>query len=158
MGKPWNVNIHYDGLLARCVPTEASSVLEVGCGDRLLAPSLLDAFPGSSDSTRTSQFWCGRSVASRTSRSRGSTGTSANEQLTLGTFDAVVSNAALHHLGATDLALRRLAAFVRPGGVLAVVGFVPGDWRDLPWLVSAYLARGAAMTLRGKWEHTAPQS
>ena len=40
-----------------------------------------------------------------------------------GIVDAVLSNAALHHLPDTQAALRRLGELVKPGGTLAVEGF-----------------------------------
>jgi protein-L-isoaspartate O-methyltransferase len=45
MAEPWNINIHYDGKLDRCVPPEAGSVLEVGCGDGFLAARLSQRIP-----------------------------------------------------------------------------------------------------------------
>lgn len=69
----------------------------------------------------------------------------------------MVSNATLHHLGGSAAALRRLAGPVRPGGVLAVVGFVRPEWRELPWQMSSFLARGVVTRVRGQWAHTAPQ-
>jgi len=45
MPKPWNVNIHHDGKLDKCVPPRASSVLEVGCGDGFLAARLPKRIP-----------------------------------------------------------------------------------------------------------------
>jgi 2-polyprenyl-3-methyl-5-hydroxy-6-metoxy-1,4-benzoquinol methylase len=73
-----------------------------------------------------------------------------------GSFDAVVSNATLHHLRDTTIALRRLADLVRPGGALAVVGFARPDLRDLPWNAVTFVARGVALRVRGKWQHNAP--
>jgi ubiquinone/menaquinone biosynthesis C-methylase UbiE len=40
-----------------------------------------------------------------------------------GSFDAVLSNAALHRLPDGQAALHRLSRLVRPGGTLAIVGF-----------------------------------
>jgi SAM-dependent methyltransferase len=76
--------------------------------------------------------------------------------LEAGSYDAVVSNTALHHLGDTRAALLRLGQLVRPGGVLAVVGFARMQWRDWPWAVAAFVARVIAIRVRPKWEHTAP--
>lgn len=39
-GRPWHVNIHYDGRLDSLVPATARSVLDVGCGDGFLAARL----------------------------------------------------------------------------------------------------------------------
>ena len=45
-------------------------------------------------------------------------------------FDLVTANAMLHHVDA-ERGLRRMRELVRPGGVLAIVGFaMPSDVRD----------------------------
>ncbi len=74
----------------------------------------------------------------------------------LGDFDAVVSNATLHHLPDTRAALACWRRFVRPGGTLAVVSFARPGWRYLPWALATLVIRGVAIRMRGKWEHSAP--
>ncbi|WP_375491681.1 class I SAM-dependent methyltransferase [uncultured Jatrophihabitans sp.] len=149
------MNIHYDALLDRQVPASARRVLDAGCGDGFLAARLagriadvvavdVDApvlqraaarFPHAGVDWRHADVMTG----------------------SLGPpFDAVVSNAALHHLPDTASALNRLGALVRPGGTLAVVGFVRTDLRELPWRATAWVARGIAIRLIGVWQHTAP--
>jgi 2-polyprenyl-3-methyl-5-hydroxy-6-metoxy-1,4-benzoquinol methylase len=154
----WNANIHYDATLDACVPASAKSVLDVGCGDGFLAARLarripqvtaidLDApvlqrararFPG------VNVTWC-----------QGDVLTHCLDQVA---FDAVVSNASLHHLPDSTAALRRLGGLVRPGGTLAIVGFARMQARDWPWAVTAFVALGVANRVRGKWEHSAPQA
>ncbi len=46
---------------------------------------------------------------------------------------------------------------MRPGGVLAIVAFSVAEWHDWPWLGTAFVTRGLAIAVHGKWEHTAPQ-
>ncbi|MEQ7126060.1 class I SAM-dependent methyltransferase [Actinopolymorpha sp. B11F2] len=75
-----------------------------------------------------------------------------------GSFDAVVSNATLHHLPDGKVAHHRLSELVRPGGTLAVVGIARREGRDLPWAVAAWTAIGIATRVRQKWAHTAPQA
>lgn len=43
--EPWNINIHYDGLLDRAVGADARDVLDVGCGDGFLAARLAARVP-----------------------------------------------------------------------------------------------------------------
>lgn len=157
VGEPWNINIHYDAALDRRVPAGAQTVLDVGCGDGFLAARLSRRVPDvvalDSDEPVLRRAQARFPDAPITWRH----GDVLDKTLELGSFDAVVSNAALHHLGETTAALRRLCSLVRPGGVLAVVGFVRPEWRDLPWEVSSFLARGVVTRVRGKWAHTAPQ-
>jgi 2-polyprenyl-3-methyl-5-hydroxy-6-metoxy-1,4-benzoquinol methylase len=158
MAGPWNANIHYDGRLDALVPASATSVLDVGCGDGFLAARLarrvplvvaIDADAPVLDRARA-RFpdarvtWCHGDVLTH--------------PLGPEPFDAVVSNATLHQLPDVGEALRRLSQLVRPGGTLAIVGFVRTEWRDLPWAVTALACRGVANRVRGKWEHTAPQT
>jgi 2-polyprenyl-3-methyl-5-hydroxy-6-metoxy-1,4-benzoquinol methylase len=158
MAGPWNANIHYDGRLDACVPASATSVLDVGCGDGFLAARLarrvplviaIDADAPVLDRARA-RFpdarvtWCHGDVLSH--------------PLERESFDAVVSNATLHQLPDAGEALRRLSQLVCPGGTLAIVGFVRAEWRDWPWALAALACRGVANRVRGKWEHTAPQT
>jgi SAM-dependent methyltransferase len=155
---PWNVNIHYDALLAALVPISAESVLDVGCGDGFLSARLahrtrlvvaLDVDDPVIARARTRWpdapvNWTVDDVMS-------------SSALEPGTFDAVVSNATLHHLPDAEIALQRLGELVAPGGLLAVVTFVRSRVADWPWQVLAWTARGVSHRRRGKFEHTAPQ-
>jgi len=158
MAGPWNANIHYDGRLDACVPASARSVLDVGCGDGFLAARLARRVPlvvaidadtpvlarARARFPRAEVTWCHGDVLSH--------------PLERAPFDAVVSNATLHHLPDTRAALIRLSQLVRPGGTLAIVGFTRTEWRDWPWALTAFACRGVANRVRGKWEHTAPQA
>jgi len=133
MHEPWNVNIHYDLTLDRQVPPAAKSVLDVGCGDGFLAARLARRVP------HVVALDIDEPVLGR-ARSRFPNapitwrhGDVLTDDLECGFFDAVVSNATLHHLGDAFTSLRRLGTLVRPGGVLAVVTFPCMQWRDLPW-------------------------
>jgi SAM-dependent methyltransferase len=55
-------------------------------------------------------------------------------------FDAVLSDATLHHRPDAPGALRRLSQLVRPGGMLAIAGFTRTGWRDWQWAVTAFIA------------------
>jgi 2-polyprenyl-3-methyl-5-hydroxy-6-metoxy-1,4-benzoquinol methylase len=153
---PWNINIHYDGKLDQCVPTHATSVLEVGCGDGFLAARLsrrvshvVAVDVDEPVLERAKQRFPSVPVTWR----QGDVLDLADE---LGEFDAVVSNATLHHLPDTRAALRCLRGLVKPGGTLALVTFADPGWRYLPWALGTLVLRGVATRLRGKWEHSAP--
>jgi 2-polyprenyl-3-methyl-5-hydroxy-6-metoxy-1,4-benzoquinol methylase len=155
MAEPWKINIHYDGKLDKCVPPQASSVLEVGCGDGFLAARLSRRVPrvvavdvDEPVLQRAKQRFPAAPVAWRHGDILAMEG--------MGTFDAVVSNATLHHLPDTRAALACLRGLLMPGGTLALVTFARPGWRHLPWALTTLVLRGIAIRLRGKWEHSAP--
>lgn len=155
--QPWNINIHYDGLLDAKVSAGARRVLDVGCGDGFLAARLaarvrdvtaldVDAPVLQRAQTRFAEApirWVHGDVMTTT-------------LLPHNDFDAVVSNAALHHFEDTRAALRRLADLVAPGGTLAVVTFVKPALRNALWHLGSWAACGVVNRVKGKWEHTAP--
>ena len=156
MAGPWNINIHYGALLDARVPLEAERVLDVGTGDGFLAARLAERVPTviavdidgpvlERARTRFSQAsvtWLHHDVMAA--------------EFAPGLFDAVVSNAALHHLDDTPAALQRLGSLLAPGGTLAVVTFARTSIHDLPWQAAAWICRGIALRIRGKWQHSAP--
>jgi len=71
-------------------------------------------------------------------------------------FDAVVSNATLHHLPDAGTALRRLSQLVRPGGTLAIVGFTRTEWREWPWALITWTCLGAANRGPSRRPHLPP--
>jgi SAM-dependent methyltransferase len=98
--------MHFDSKLAECVPPHAASVLEVGCGDRFLAARLSQRVPhvvavdiDRPVLQRAKQRFAGIPVA-------WTHGDILEASERLGSFDAVVSNATLHRLPDTRVALR----------------------------------------------------
>jgi 2-polyprenyl-3-methyl-5-hydroxy-6-metoxy-1,4-benzoquinol methylase len=152
----WNVNIHYDARLAACVPADARSVLDVGCGDGFLAARLARRVPQVVAIDVDAPVLARARARFPDAPVRWCHGDVLTHPLGAAPFDAVVSNAALHHLGDPRAALLRLRQLVRPGGTLAVAGFARTQWRDWPWALAAFAARGIAIRVRGKWQHTAP--
>lgn len=119
---PWNHNVQYYDRLLKALPDGCRRVLDVGCGDGLLTRALaerglivvaLDLDPASVATTRAE-------VADLT-RVEVVEGDVMDPDLALGTFDAVLAVASLHHLPLDD-GLRRLSSLVAPGGLLGVVG------------------------------------
>lgn len=155
-GQPWNINIHYDALLEAKVPRAARRVLDVGCGDGFLAARLAGRVP---DVTALDvdepvlQRARARFAAAPVRWLQGDVMTAV---LPRAGFDAVVSNAALHHIDDTRAALQCLADLVRPRGTLAVVTFVKPSLRNGLWHLTSWVACGVANRIKGKWEHTAP--
>jgi 2-polyprenyl-3-methyl-5-hydroxy-6-metoxy-1,4-benzoquinol methylase len=73
-----------------------------------------------------------------------------------GSFDAVVSVAAAHHIG-TEAAFRRFAELVRPGGVVGVVGFARRNWpQEVPAATLNLVLSRAARIVKPYWVHSAP--
>lgn len=155
-GSPWNINIHYDALLDSMVPTGARRVLDVGCGDGFLAARLARRI-----TDITAVELDGPVLTRARARFAGVPVHWLHDdvmtaELPDASFDAVVSNAALHHLEDTRAALRRLAGLVAPGGTLAVVTFVKFSFRYFFWHLGTRVACAVANQVKGKWEHTAP--
>jgi SAM-dependent methyltransferase len=118
-GDRWNSNLHSFEHLMRAIPVDAHCGLDVGCGEgettrrlrrRLTSVVGVDVDPASIE----------------TARSHGDDidyvlGDFAVVDLPEESFDVVSAVAVLHHVDLRE-GLTRLAALVRPGGVLLVVG------------------------------------
>jgi SAM-dependent methyltransferase len=139
------------------LPPDASKVLDVGCGDGILAAELasagvssvvaLDIDRGVLDRARA------RHAGTRIDWLHGDVLTAPLEQAS---FDAVVSVAALHHTDAV-MALTRFSQLVRPGGAVIVVGLAANTVWDAPLEGVAVGARLTLGVVYGLWEHSAPQ-
>ncbi len=151
----WNHNIHYHPLLLAAV-RPGSRVLDVGCGEGTLTRAAaqtaahvigIDLHATSIELARTTtaetnvEYVCGDVFKT----------TLAPES-----FDAVLSVATLHHLGA-EAGLLRLREWVRPGGTLGVIGLAASEYpRDLPWEVGGAISTRLHKLNKRYWEHSAP--
>ncbi len=154
--RAWNPNIHYHGVILDAVPAGCSRVLDVGCGDGVLAAEL---------SRRGVREVVGldinHSVVERARKRHSDVvvrwliADLFDGVLEPGGFDAVVSVATLHHFDA-GRGLRKLAELTRPGGVVAVVGLAANDWWDWPVAALGVVVREACALRFGYWEHSAP--
>jgi len=154
--QPWNINIHYDALLDSHVPPGARRVLDVGCGDGFLAARLAPRVPDVVALDIDAPVLQRAQARFPDAPVQWLDGDIMTTELPPAGFDAVVSNAALHHLPDTDVTLRRLASLVAPGGTLAVVTFVRPSLRNALWHLRTWVARGVIIRIKGKWQHTAP--
>jgi len=157
--KPWNTNIHYHRLILQAIPDGAKRVLDVGCGDGVLCAQLvhrgvervvgLDTDAGVLERARA-RFsglpieWVHGDILDV-------------DLLSDHPYDAVLSVATLHHMGATA-GLTRFAELVRPGGIVGVIGLAANDWWDLPCAAFGQFMRQAVGVTRGCWEHSAPMA
>ena len=153
----WNLNIHYHRIVLEAIPAEARTALDVGCGDGLLtfdfADRGLDVIGLDPDDASVRRATSDQRAGDRT---RFVVGDLFSFPLELGSFDVVASVAMLHHVDA-EAGVRRMRELVRPGGVLAIVGFArPSGVRDRARAVAGLVLK-RAVQLRGRyWEHRAP--
>jgi SAM-dependent methyltransferase len=155
----WNANTHYYGILLAALPSGAQRVLDVGCGDGLLAAQLvqaghrnvvaIDTDPGVLHRAKTRH--AGKAIAWMQSNVFDPNVASD------GLYDAVLSVATLHHMDAAA-GLSRFAELVRPGGLVGVIGLAANDWWGLPYAAFGQFVRRAVSVRRGYWEHSAPMA
>jgi 2-polyprenyl-3-methyl-5-hydroxy-6-metoxy-1,4-benzoquinol methylase len=149
----WNHNIHYHPLVLDAIPAGASSALDIGCGEGILARDLRTRVPSvvAIDLDRPSIELACRQDTDGIEYVLGDALTHP-----LPTFDLVASIATLHHMDA-EAGLRRMAERVRPGGTLVVVGlarsYAP---RDHAWDALGVVTSRLHRFTKGYWEHAAP--
>ena len=156
MGGLWNANTHYHRLVLAALPPDAARVLDVGCGDGILAAELADAGIPHVVGLDIDQPVLDRARA----RHEGSAiewvkGDVFEAPFAPDSFDAVVSVAALHHMDAAA-SLARFARLVRPGGTVAIVGLAANAWSDLPLAALGMTLRQVLGLVHGQWNHSAP--
>jgi 2-polyprenyl-3-methyl-5-hydroxy-6-metoxy-1,4-benzoquinol methylase len=153
----WNLNVHYHHRVLDAVSPRASTALDVGSGDGLLAFDLADrglevtAIDSDPLSVRRAE-----SDPRNKSRVEFIVGDVFTHPFELASFDVVSSIAMLHHVDAVK-GIRRMRELVRPGGVIAIISFAtPSTRADLARRIGGVIYR-RSMELRGRdWEHQAP--
>ena len=154
----WNANIHYHSLILEAIPEGAKRVLDVGCGDGILSAQVAAA--GVPDVVGLD---LDKGVLERAKARHADVnvewmhGDVFRVPFERGSFDAIVSVAALHHMDAHE-ALVRFAELVAPQGTVAVVGLAACDWWDWPYEAFGHSVRIALGFARGHWEHSAPMA
>ena len=124
----WNHNTHYHRMVLDAVPPGATSALDVGCGEGMLARELRARVPN------VTGIDLDEPSIALAREAGGGVEYVLGDALThpMGPFDLVVSVATLHHLDARA-GLRRFADLTAPGGRLVVVGLAADDGlRDAP--------------------------
>jgi 2-polyprenyl-3-methyl-5-hydroxy-6-metoxy-1,4-benzoquinol methylase len=153
----WNHNIHYHPLIIAALPTDCCQVLDVGCGEGLLARQL------SGIARQVTGIDCDAPTIALAKEQT----LEGNVVYVLGdflvhpfkprSFDAVVSVAALHHMD-TTAALSRMQQILRPGGTLAVVGLARSRHRtDLMFDLAGVVADRLHKVTKTYWETSAPK-
>ncbi len=152
----WNHNIHYHRLIERALPHRCESVLDVGCGDGLLARRLRRQVPEvvGIDLDEPSILLARQQTSS--DGIRFVVGDVFTYPFEPASFGAVTSVATLHHVDARA-GLERMADLLEPGGTLAVVGLARSRLpRDLHRELGATVLHRVHRIRRGYWEHSAP--
>lgn len=127
----WDHNAYYHRLLLRQLPQPCRRVLDVGCGAGAFAALMaqrvehVDALDRSPTMIEAARRYTPNNVNCVLADALA-------DPLPSNSYDAIVSISALHHMPLQDI-LQRLAAALRPGGVLAVVALPRTDLRrELP--------------------------
>jgi ubiquinone/menaquinone biosynthesis C-methylase UbiE len=110
----------YDSFLVSLVPTGAAKILEVGCGSGRLTVRL------AASNCKVTAIDLSPEMIARARRRAGASdrfdflcGDFLDQEFTSSQFDCVVSAAALHHMP-QEIAISRMAKFLRPGGRLVL--------------------------------------
>lgn len=143
-------------MILDAIPPGAQRALDVGCGEGILTRALrarvpdvtgIDVDAGSIDLARRQgpddvAYVVGDLLA---------------HDLPDAAYDVVACVTALHHMDAV-VALRRMAALVRPGGVVAVVGVARHRLvLDLPWEALGFVLTRMIRLRRTEWATPAPK-
>jgi len=153
----WNHNIHYHPMVIAALPPNCCQVLDVGCGEGLLARELSGVAQKVTAIDRDAP-----TIALAKKQT-----SAVNVDYVLDdffvhpfepqSFDAVVSVAALHHMG-TSAALSRMKKLLRPGGTLAVVGLAQSrHGADLIFDLAGIAADRLHKVTKTYWETSAPK-
>lgn len=153
----WDHNAWYHPLLLRRLPERCERVLDVGCGTGALARTIaargvrvdaVDRSPVMIERARTASAG-GGGVTYHLSDV-------LTDPLPGAGYDAIVSMSTLHHLPLPEV-LPRLAAALRPGGVLAAVALPALDlrreWHREIATLAAENVLAAAFALTGRHRH-----
>ena len=153
----WNGNTHYHPLVLASLSPGTARVLDVGCGDGILAADLVEAGVARVVGIDIDAPVLERARARHEGRGiEWLHGDVVDASLEPESFDAVVSVAALHHMDAAR-ALSRFAQLVRPGGTVVVVGIAANSWSDLPLAAVAVTSKAMLALFYGRWSHSAPR-
>ncbi len=152
----WNHNIHYHRWLLGRLPPGPLRVLDVGCGEGMLAREISGRGYSVAGVDRDGPS-IALAMAIPQPRVQYVLGDVMTHPFGPGSFDAIVSVATLHHLEPAA-ALARMAELLRPGGALLLVGCARSEKRlpDLVHELAAAAVNRARAPFTTYWEHSAP--
>ncbi len=153
----WNINVHYHPIVLDAIPGGARTALDVGCGDGLLTFDLAErGLRATGVDPHAATIERARSDPRANRDTQFIVGDLFTTPFELGSFDVVASVAMLHHVDA-EAGIRRMRELVRPGGVLALIGFARASTLGDHARAGAGLLLKGWMQVRGRyWEHHAP--
>ncbi|MGO9955416.1 MAG: class I SAM-dependent methyltransferase [Solirubrobacteraceae bacterium] len=151
----WNHNTHYHSVILEAIPPGCRRALDVGCGEGTLTRELRRWVPEvvGIDSDHAS-IGAARADPGATDI-RYVEGDVLTHPFQLASFDLVAAVASLHHMDA-EIALGRLSALLRPGGVLAVIGLARSSPADLLIDVAATVPNRLRRLRVGYWQQPSP--
>jgi SAM-dependent methyltransferase len=154
---PWNHNLAYQRWLLDQMPVHCDHALDVGCGDGWLTRRLAErATWATGIDLSAPMIERARQAAARLPNLAFEVGNVLDHPLPEAGFDYISAVAVLHHLP-FEPALTRLAALLRPGGVLAVIGLArDASIADLLVSIAAVPISRILRARRGWWESGAP--
>ena len=124
----WNHNVHYQPVILGAVPADCTTALDVGCGDGMLACQLAECCAEVTGIDRDARMIAvaqaraqQRTQAAPPGRVRFIEADFLAYPIEAASVDFVCANTSLHHMDFAD-ALVAMAAALRPGGRLAVIG------------------------------------
>jgi SAM-dependent methyltransferase len=154
----WNHNLHHHPVLLDAVPERCRLALDVGCGDGVLTRQLATCVgpAGRVVGLDRDGPTLERARATLAPGVDWVLGDVLHAPFAPDRFDFVASVAALHHVD-TVAGLSAMAALLRPGGTLAIVGLARSRYpRDLPRDATAAVVSRWYRLRRTHWVHQAP--
>jgi 2-polyprenyl-3-methyl-5-hydroxy-6-metoxy-1,4-benzoquinol methylase len=152
----WNHNIHYHRVIFAALPRRAERVLDVGCGEGMLARALAETHPyvTAIDTDHASITLARQQDPAH--RIDHILGDFLTHPFAPESFDAITCLTTLHHMDATA-ALLRMRQLLRPAGTLVVVGCARSRMpADLPWEIAAVIAHRWHRLTKTEWQHPSP--
>jgi SAM-dependent methyltransferase len=151
----WNHNTHYYPLVLAAVPAGCQRVLDVGCGEGMLARSLAHRIPhvaGVDRDAASIELGRRQDADGKVEFVRGDLLACPFQPASFGMVTCV---AALHHMdpAAALAAMNRLLA---PGGTLVVIGLARSRPHDWPLDAVAVVVNLGYRMARGYWKQPSP--
>ena len=152
----WNHNTHYSDLVLDAVPPNASTALDVGTGDGLLATQLAEKIPDVTGIDSDADIInLARSNTSATIT--WITGDALTHALPEAHYDLVAAVATVHHFPDLTAGLQRLADLTTPDGALVVIGCARSSTlHDHAFDAVGVIQHQIYSRTRGFWQHNAP--